>query len=202
MEALSHVVRHYWQADTMGEKLRWVRRPSAVGQKMLERYGAKIPKRSLSRIYVLGQHSQEGFRGWIVEAVDTSEERQTLLLEDFADGRFRVDWETEVGFNENSWREFLAAPASEDQEFRVRVSLADYYNFAFEDAGEFLCLLLECPGHEDHVYGYLKRGQEAERSILDLLNGKLQVPMILKLRKSAHNQATVVGLSSRSWLRL
>jgi putative membrane-bound dehydrogenase-like protein len=69
---------------------------------------------------------------------------------------FRVDWECWVTYSTKDWDQFIAERTTTPQQFRVKFTLDDYFNFDFSDSTQFLCLKFRVPESESTLWGYVR----------------------------------------------
>jgi len=143
-----------------------------------------------------------------------------VALETFTDGRLPLlDWEHLVAWSETPWSDFLRTTSEQPAEFRVAVTLSDYYNGPYSDDKRYMCFRVSDRDNFGSCYAYcesnsnlckllLKTVREAYQSgdpaRIDANTGEGIARVILRLRYlpegKQFNQATIDALIWNDWL--
>jgi hypothetical protein len=150
-------------ASTPQERLRWVRRPAEVAD-LMERFYRDGPGASEK---VADHHEMppaatddHAFERFTVTMTDGS---RRLLCVPFDESGARVDFKSYARHCSVPWSAVLDGTAPKADEMRVFLQQGSYYNFAFADESEWLCLSATSPELEHPIHLY------ARRNHLDLL---------------------------------
>jgi hypothetical protein len=150
-------------ASTPQERLRWVRRPAEVAD-LMERFYRDGPGASEK---VADHHEMppaatddHAFERFTVTMTDGS---RRLLCVPFDESGARVDFKSYARHCSVPWSAVLDGTAPKADEMRVFLQQGSYYNFAFADESEWLCLIATSPELEHPIHLY------ARRNHLDLL---------------------------------
>ena len=96
-----------------------------------------------------------------------------LYLEQMADGSFLIDWEHMVQYSEMPWAEFL----QQDQataDFRLTVSVTDYYLGEFTDKKKWISFRLADGGNTESCTGYAPPGSPVADGLLGVISGAMR----------------------------
>ncbi len=191
-------VTKFFSADTIDEKLRFVRRPLTV-RRMMEDYYGRFPRHPLSvsveRVHVVATNdSSQRENPLILATAQTPQGRLLPVMLEVTNGRYRVDWESQVGYSPASLARFRQAPSGRTRWFRVHASRSSYHNHSFDRPSEAIALRLDFPGATAPSYGYLERSHPQFSECVRLLDGQASP----EARKQ--HQFEVVRLNQVGWL--
>ncbi len=182
---LEEALTAYYAAETIEEKLKYVRYPDRVEPLMRDYYSrAELePKeyRAINEFHILSLDN----RPFIALSVKVGEDEMLPLLAEKTPDRLRFDWESAVAYQPMSIEEFIEKRPAEAMDFRVYVTQDNYFSYEFQDESQWLCYKLTERDGEQHLFGYLPITEaEAMKKILSLngSRGRIVKPMILKLR--------------------
>ena len=210
-EAVKALVRDYLATETKTERLEFVRRREVVGP-LMDQYYAEIEPFPLKALWESDPQprSIEGYTFWTV-TVTTPEGDENLLVEQLDDS-FKVDWETQVGWNPMPPREYLRERPAGDLDFRVKASPDDYYNGRFADQGKWLVVKLRFLQSSEVIFGYIERTSPDYHDLFRLVDQgdkDAPVPLILtlewpggELAEGQLPQVQIKKLVSGHWLIL
>ncbi len=144
-------------ASTPQERLRWVRRPAEVAD-LMERFYRDGPGVSEK---VADHHEMppaatddHAFERFTVTMTDGS---RRLLCVPFDESGARVDFKSYARHCSKPWSAILDGTAAKADEMRVFLQQGSYYNFAFADESEWLCLIATSPDLENPIHLYARK---------------------------------------------
>lgn len=143
--------------------------------------------------------------------------QRELTLETFTDGRPpKLDWEDFVAWSETPWIDFLKVTSERPTEFRVVVTLIDYYNGFYSDRSRYLAFRVSDRNNSASCYAYCSAGSDVAKVITaSMRTGRQQgrtgpeatadvAEVILRLRflpeGKEFNQAAIDQVVANSWL--
>jgi hypothetical protein len=130
-------------------------------------------------------------------------EEQSLAFIDTPQG-LKIDWESWVGWSEMRWEEFLASKPTTGRVFRLNLSPADYYNFAFSDDQKWQAYRLQSPAGEHSIYGYAERDSMlASRLVVPPESKQMALMLALKFPANAtsDNQVLIEKFVAEGWVQ-
>lgn len=190
LEAMEEAAEGYLGATTVDEMLPYVRHPARVEPLMRQYYQTHSIQPSgferFERTRSLGLESYSFVRGEVVLADGGSKQ---LLFQQLGDQRFAVDWEADVCYQPIPWKKYISDRSVEPVEMRVLLKQDHFYAYEFRNEQEFDCYRLTAKGHDDHLFGYTRKGSKeamalgtyVEKNGLHV-NGAKPQPLILKIR--------------------
>lgn len=196
------LAKKFLEARRIDELLPLVRNPSVAEARM-------------RRHYPDGSLAAPGMAGFNLDAALTRLGTITTLkvrTRDYAEKTLgfvatpqglKIDWESWVGWSDQSWQDFLASKSTTPQVFRLILSSVDYYNFAFTDDTKWQAYRLISPDESHAIYGYAERGSKVNGRLRPPPDGA-QVPMILALKfpaaATSNNQVLVDQVVAEGWV--
>lgn len=117
----------------------------------------------------------------------------------------KIDWETAVGYQSQTWTELRSSKPTTTTFLRVRIRREDYYNFAFDDSDRWIAFRLEHPQQTGSIFGYVERRGPLGEELLALANSPdtraAQVVLGLRYPEAARvdDQLEIVELFSKTW---
>lgn len=164
------VVRAFYASKSVEEMAKQVRHPEKTLSRMKSFYGQKTitPVTKLE----FGDNITENDRGtsaFVSLSLTAGLEEIAAVVEVPAKGTAKLDWESLVGWCEMPWAKFVKDGSEKPLEFRVHLSVADYYNGSFADSAKYLCFRITDKANEATVYGYCEKDSSAAKSILGLI---------------------------------
>lgn len=185
MEHIEVVVRKYLEADTVEEKLKYVRHRARV-KPLMERHYRERPlvPRSYERVTAFYPVGVENESFLFMQVRGDDGELLPLLLEQVGQDEFLVDWESDVVYQPMPLAEFLEQRPAEAIDFRLFAKLDTFYAYEFVDVERYQCLMLTERNSDTFLFGYVERDTEEHRELMDILKGdaKRTEPILLKLR--------------------
>ena len=131
-----------------------------------------------------------------------------VVVEETADGKFEIDWESAVHYCELSWKDFQSRKPLEPKVFRVIASKLDSNDGVSGDGEKQTTLKLTHPQEDGVVYGKFDQTDPQFRSLLEQLNlcKWKDVPVILRLcypgPSSSAVSVQIAGVEGKGWLIL
>ena len=190
-EQMETVVRAYLAAETVEEKLKYVRMSERVRPLMEAHYKTHplVPQEAAG-FYTFEPIALENYSFLVMTIKLIGGGQEVLMLEEDEKGKVWVDWESEVAYMPMSLDEFVQRKPSEPFDFRVRVAYDQFYAFEFGDQNQYVSLFLSERDEPGFLFGYVKRGSEEYKKIVEQLGedeeGDPQerqvAPMILRVR--------------------
>ena len=179
------VVRGFFEAATVDQKLAFCRDPMRV-RPLMESYYQKHPiqARKWRSLGFTVNVDEPGYRFGIAQALFEDAPPDPVVIEEAADGRCRVDWESclTVGYSELDWTEFLQQRPSEPRLLRVHASKPKIDPAAPTPEGQEV-IELQRPGQPGTLLAYFDRNDPKLRPLLEQLHSRqwADVPLTLRL---------------------
>lgn len=140
--------------------------------------------------------------GYVSVVADVNEDRtvETYYLKKTDSGYF-VDWDSSVGINPISPKEFKATRPSGPVRFRVIAELSNYYNYGYKGAGPiaYSVRVLDVDG-SSFGYGYVMKNTDAGRRLFEKLKDGKTHPVVLDLEYLPFLEQDQYGRSSELFL--
>ena len=207
-ERCETTVRSFLEAESIGEKLQWVRHPLQTRPRMVE-YLLREPEPWQLDTFrkKTTATSMDGTEFLLFDVQLAHGITRTAALELTPSGAL-LDWESFVLYEEVPWQDYIAERPSRAHVFRVHCAEDDYYNFSFGNEETHMCLRIDSPTRNQQIYGYVVRNSEPARSIQRLLkrsveSGNEWTKLTLQLRfvpESGAQQVAVEALVSEFWV--
>ena len=208
------VARKFMLADSMVERLQYVRYPDKIAEQMLKDqstdWDAPLPFDQVHELatpifkepYFLGCYFQDEMGTYPVE------------VEIRPDGFF-IDWEAFTAYNEVPWPEVLEERStSKDYSMRVVAELSDYYNYQFTE-DKYTSLYLQDRRRQHSMYAYAIKGSWVETELrkhlhetvlLDGTGAAMMTMLQLNIRfpeeSTPQPMAEITALVSPDWYTL
>lgn len=152
------IARHFLEAETLEEQLKWTRSPERVAPLMRQYYansdglknrGETLSLRRMGTVLVKNGFVYERYH------VSTATGDRLLAVCETSEGRL-VDWECYARFNSVPWIAFLNNPTgAAPPEFRVFYSRTDFYtNINSDSHAQFF--RIESPDLDSEIYAFVK----------------------------------------------
>ena len=206
--AIEHAVRGFFAAANLEERLAFARDPERV-RPLMESYYRSHPQAPLEwgNLGWVLPVEEPGYRLGYAQAIFANAEPVSLIIEETADGSFRVDWESSVRYGELEWVDFIKTQPSSPKLFRV---IASRPQNSPPDASPLGSEVLEIkhPDDNDVIYAYFDRKDPKFQSLLQQLqtgNWK-DVPLTLRLcypgPTGSGKNARIADVEGKGWLIL
>ena len=180
-----NVLTGFLGAETLEEKLKYVRHPARV-RALMEDYYERNELKPIQfkqiveyQMFPLGNYP---FLALKIELENGIEE--AVLVEDSEDGQL-VDWESFVCYQEISIDEYVARRPTRSVTLRAYVSEDYFHSYDFESAEKYASYLLRFRHSEEIMNAYVERGTELEQKFRKMFpkdSQKRTEPLILKVR--------------------
>lgn len=205
---IEQTIRGFFGASTAEQQLAYCRDPQRVRPFLLDYYRSHphIPLDWKALGWLLPVE-EPGFHLGYAQAIFTNAEPVSLIIEEQADGSFRVDWESSVRYSELDWEEFIKTQPSAPKLFRV---IASKPQSSPPDALPQGSELLEIKHPDDNniIYAYFDRKDPKFQPLLQQLqsgNWK-DVPLTLRLcypgPVGSGKNARIADVEGKGWLIL
>lgn len=206
--AIEFTIRSFFAAADVMHKLTFARDPSRV-RPLMEKYYLRHPQphrewRSLGWVLPV---NEPGYRLGYAQAIFTDAEPVSLIIEEMADGTFRVDWESSVRYSEVDWNEFIKTQPVDPKLFRVIASKPR--NTPSDAPKDTEVLEIKHPDDDDVIYAcFDRRDPKFQPLIQQLQSGNWKdVPLTLRLcypgpASSGSSTARIADVEGKGWLIL
>lgn len=212
-------MQRFFAAQTVEDMAKEVRHPEKSLPRMKEWYARKgIPRQKID--FTDDWREQDNWRDkgvnfiFTVIKLDGVPQRE-VALETFTDGRTpKLDWEDLAGWSETPWLDFLKTTSERPADFRVSVTLIEYYNGFYLDRQRYLAFRVS--DKTDYCYAYCDPNSEAAKALMVAMRmarqagrtapdtGEGIAEVILRLRflpeGKEFNQAAIEKVVWNSWL--
>jgi hypothetical protein len=163
LEIARNVLSGYTTAQTVEEKLKWVRDPERVKPLMQAFYQeGKDPAG-----YTIGlvQTFTDSAQLWVecVPPANSAVSGDVFWMAE-AGGELKLDWESYVGCGDLTWTELKKTRPTRRVLMRATAELADYFNYEFMDRSRLTCWKLTSPDGLHQLYAYAEAGSSAALS--------------------------------------
>jgi len=203
-------VRRYCAAQTVEERLKYVRQPERVKILMQARYpDGKVPVWNIRNIQLdpLTMENRADF--WRASVETLPEGTKKFILELPEKGNALIDWEVDVLYQSYDWDRFAHEPPNgESHEFRVQLVPGVLFSHEFSDERKWRCFVLSAPDSDAPLFGYCEIDSPCDRRIMDILrrNNNQLVHLILQLNRPtgtlSPQGAIIESVISESWIYL
>lgn len=185
---LKSTLAAYLAADTIEEKLKYIRRQDVVLPLMVryyERNPHELKKTELMDVQVVTRMYQvnkivEGRYIYVTGGLTLDGKVTPFIIEE-VNGKFAVDWETHVAYNPMTRDQLLDQRPPEPMPFRVYLNSSDRYIEPF-NLKEHIALQLVFPDKIETVDAFIDRANPDALYISKALQSGRLMPVILKLR--------------------
>lgn len=186
------------------ERLQWVRQPAEVAD-LMERFyrdGPGATERVAGLHEMPLQTTDDNlFERFTVTMTDGS--RRLLCIPFDEGGALGVDFKSYIRHGSESWSALLDGTAHKADEMRVFLQQSSYYNYAFADDSEWLCLLATTPELENPINLYARKNNPELQLFLQNLHHQPQ-RFTIALEKSGEShrrqQWQLTRVLSTSWV--
>ena len=204
------VVRGFFEAPNIDTKLAFSR-DSARVRPLMESYYHNHPMerpiwKNLGWVMTV---DEPGYRFAYAQAIFTNAEPISLVIEETKDRKYRVDWESSVGYGELDWGDFLKVRPAEPTLLRVIASKPPTSPSVNTDGQEVL--EIKHSGGEGTVYATFDRNDPKFQPLIQQLqNGNWKdVPLTLRLcypgpssTGSLPMSVQIANIEGKGWLIL
>jgi hypothetical protein len=122
-QAITRSVAAFFSAPDVTAKLPYVRDPERV-RPLMENYYQREPLNQFKwrDVGKMARLDEAGYRFGYVQALFEDATPASLLIEETANGEFRIDWESLVRYGELSWRDFMQLHPTDPKLMRLIAS--------------------------------------------------------------------------------
>ncbi|MEN8694506.1 MAG: hypothetical protein ABF334_06845 [Akkermansiaceae bacterium] len=162
---MERTINDYLAADSVEEKLKYARHRERVEPLMRDYYSREeiqIKKYSRSSEYHIVSLDNHPFVAVRAELADG--ESMAILIEE-EDGEFKIDWESEVSYQEIPLEKFRIDRPEESVDLRFYVQSDRFYAYEFQDDSQWRCYKLTARNSGEYFFGYVKRGSLLEEEM-------------------------------------
>ena len=205
---IEETVRKFFEANSVSEKLAFVRDPGRVRPLMSDYYNRQpMPKMKWQSLGWTLPVDEPGFRLGYVQATFENGAPASLVVEEMENGSFVVDWESFVRYGELNWRDFLLIRPVQPKLFRVIASKSDHGALHPAGSGQET-IEIKHPEEDGVVYATLdKNDPDMAPMVQQLQQGKWKdVPLTLRLcypgTASDGKAVRIAGVEGKGWLIL
>jgi hypothetical protein len=201
-------IRSFFEADDVEQKLTFARDPQRV-RPLMTRFYQSHPQTHLEwkNLGWILPVEEPGYRLGYAQAIFANAEPVSLIIEEVADGTFRVDWESSVRYSELDWEEFIKTQPASPKLFRVIASKPQHTPPA-DSPQDSEVLELKHPDEDDVIFAYFDRKDPKFQPLLQQLqtgNWK-DVPLTLRLcypgPAGNGKSARIADVEGKGWLIL
>lgn len=131
---------------------------------------------------------------------------RAVALRQQPDGRWRVDWPSAAAIGDVPMADFRARRETTPRFFRLLAHRDDFFNRAFADENEWVCLRLSDPAGTHTLFAYARRQSPVGEKILQAAISRkpAQSPVMLRLRFPADaptdNQVEITEFLGMGWV--
>ena len=171
VNSLFENISAYFAAESISEKLHFVRHPDRVKALMEEYYGRnEIKTKDLARLLSQSPATLDYrlYNGVFVEMADGS--KDSVLVELLDGGDTKIDWEVDVCYLPVPWDEYIEKRPVGSFRMRVYVQKVDYYAYEFSDDEKYTSYQLTTRDFDGHLYAYALNDSKAGQKINAYMN--------------------------------
>ena len=206
-KAAVEVVNGFLNAQTNEERLKYVRNPERIGPLMEEWYASGEARSEWpDGQAILRDKIQDQGRYFVRLAIEFAGlGSRIFVVEQQSKDRFKLDWETAVGYQPQPLSEFKSKQLRTPTEFRVKVKKSDYYNYHFIDRTKYFAVELAYPGREFSLIGYVDRSRAWAPGLIKQIAEGIQPSLIVQLKYpddelKNDSQVEILSIVSQTWL--
>ena len=190
LAAMERAVQGYLAATTVDEMLTHVRHAARV-RPLMEKYyqTRKITPVEFERFDRTLSLGLESMSFMTAEVILRDGGKRALVIEQIGPEEFVVDWESEVCYQPIEWKTYLEEKVTTPMDMRVYIIPDNFYAYEFRNEKKFDCYRLVAKGHDDHLFGFVRKGSEVASKLnrYTQINGLMDQgavaqPLMLKIR--------------------
>ena len=171
--AATDTVVGFIRAETVEQRLEFVREPKRLKPLMEAWYAANVPPvdvKGAGKLDISVPHSkllEDKGRNFVILALGVGDSGVHIYAVEQTSGGMKLDWETAIGYQPMPLEEFKKKQPKEGVAFRVKVKPSDYYNHAFGDENKYRAVELSYPGRSEFkLWGYIDRSARWAETLL------------------------------------
>jgi len=176
------LVKAYFAATTVDEKLKYVRQPERVEPLMRDWYEKQkhpmvakevpaqmsfLPQTLFAKSFLKAEMNEGGMF------------MKQLWIQRYEDGLFAIDWETDVVYNPIDWDTFLAKKSTSPFTLRVYVGWDNLYLYQHRDEEKFQCFKLESRDSDQVTSAYMDRADVGMQTMMFFIRRSAKNPNYL-----------------------
>jgi hypothetical protein len=189
VQAIERTVRNYYAANTIEEKIQYVRHAEQMRPRMEMHYATHPLEAEQCELVTNFQLLTIGGKTfWKVLAIKHQKKAELILLEQISDTEVLVDWDSHVDFEFMPWDQYLREPPSSSICYRLSVKGTHRYVAEFMNESQWVCYRLTKPSSDRILFGYVRRNSSLHREIHNALSSGSN-RMILKIQYSTMMRA-------------
>lgn len=188
IETIEKTIRQYFKANTIEERLEFVRHPERVKALMETYYGEqKFPLVSEPVVEIISLQPitlEKLASFWMANVTLQRSKGHDLIFEVLKTGEVKIDWETLVCYQPVKWEDFvMQRPSGQSLDFRIYIEQNDLFSHEFADSSRWNCFRISTLNSDEIVYGYSEVGSQVSKDILAQIaeNSGQRVALILRL---------------------
>ncbi|MFA7172643.1 MAG: SHD1 domain-containing protein [Kiritimatiellia bacterium] len=177
-ESANETLRAYLSASSWRERTTFVLDPNRIAPLMEVRYSGKLWKEPKFELL----SSKELTTGWVAIKADTGGNTSEYYLKKTEEG-YKIDWESSVGFNTMSPKEFNVTKPTTPVRFKVEAKLDDHHNYEFHQTEDiFYSIALQEGGGNRIGYGYVKKKDAIGQKLFEKLKDGRRQAIIVEIQ--------------------
>jgi hypothetical protein len=197
----------FFDAKDVTSKLPFVRDPERVRALMHSFYSREpMPSFRLRDIGKMARLDERGYRFGYVQALFEDATPASLLVEEDAEGQFRIDWESLVRYGELSWKDFLNMHPTDPKLMRLIASRPA----SPDAAGNTGLLELRHPVESGTILGTFDRNDPKYAPLVEQLEQRSwkDVPVTLRVcfptppSSTEKSNVQIAGVEGKGWVIL
>lgn len=208
VKAIHETVSGFVAANSLQERLAFVRHPKESMRRMEEFYG-RVPvsqnRRVIDYIMIAKTDLPPRYHFFAAQALCSDDSRPIFTVME-EDDRYVIDWESSVGYNPMEWETFIGLQPQTPLDFRVHINPSDFYTGAFADSTVWNSVKLSYPGSDFVAYAWISANHNDVRRLSELMQSGMDRPVILKLSYTSPEAASekpqlqILRLVNDTWL--
>lgn len=211
IDTAAEVARQYLSAQSVDDLLPLIENSASLEPQIRAYYSEgegrlQFPLREFTLAPTERQVWVDDLKAVVISYETPGQVPRAVALRQNPEGRWLIDWPSAAAIGDVPLAEFRAQRSTTPRLFRLLAARDDYFNRAFADDREWVCLRLSDPSRDHQIYAYARRGTPVAESVLKspLAKGPPQAPIMLRLRFPADaptdNQMEITEFVGMGWL--